>query len=632
MRMRIRTGLLAVCLLTPFLMPPPFAQAATHVEVAVDQLNVRSGPDATTQIVGMIAKSMRLPIVQEQKDWTQVKLANGTAGWINNKYVKKLDIPQIKYVKSNVGMLNVRAEPNATAQILQIIDQNGVFLQLKKQGDWAQIKLSDKASGWVNARYLSETSAPAPKPAATPVPTPSSSVPTTPAATPASTSAIPTSSTPTPTPVPAAPEWPNGSFDGHSAGTIVLTEGHEVYTAPDFLATVIGQLDAGTTVSYYGYADGWYSIYYNGTYSYLYNPVAQENAMQGNFAIENVQQDSSEQNNSTIDSAAPPQPDVSPETATLDTASPAASIRVKNADTNLRSGPGTTYPVVGIVQPGQVFPIVQEEGDWYLIRRPDNTTAYIAGWIVEKIAPVGSAGSTGSTGGLSPNGSGTAPIGYNQGMVGNESVYIYHTHNRESWRNVARNTQGSSVDDPEINITLVGKRLGELLNGKGIAAMVNQDDFAQKLAEQKKSYAMSYTESYKAVMAAASASPNLKYIFDIHRDSDEPRSKVAITLNGKTYSRILFVIGTANPTYQENKKLAEILHARLEAAYPGLSRGVILKGTNEGNGVYNQSVSQGSLLLEFGGTNNTLEECYNTAEAFADVFVNYMLESQVALK
>lgn len=39
-----------------------------------------------------------------------------------------------------------------------------VYLQTKKQGDWAQIKLSDKVSGWVNARFLTETSAPAPKP------------------------------------------------------------------------------------------------------------------------------------------------------------------------------------------------------------------------------------------------------------------------------------------------------------------------------------------------------------------------------------------------------------------------------------------------------------------------------------
>ena len=83
---------------------------------------------------------------------------------------------------------------------------------------------------------------------------------------------------------------------------------------------------------------------------------------------------------------------------------------------------------------------------------------------------------------------------------------------------------------------------------------------------------------------------------------------------------MLFVIGTANPNHLANKKLAEELHARLEVSYPGLSRGIILKGSNQGNGVYNQSISEGALLLEFGGTNNTLEECYNTAEAFADVF------------
>ncbi|WP_198430850.1 stage II sporulation protein P, partial [Rhodococcus rhodochrous] len=168
---------------------------------------------------------------------------------------------------------------------------------------------------------------------------------------------------------------------------------------------------------------------------------------------------------------------------------------------------------------------MQTAGDWYVIRRGDNTTAYIAGWVVDRIQP----------GGQPANGTNGLGVGYNHGMVGNETVYIYHTHNRESWRNVARNTQGSSVDDPEINITLVGKRLGELLQTRGIPTMVNRDDFAQKLAEQKKSYSLSYSESYKAVSAAAATSPYLKYIFDIHRDSDEPRSKVAITLNGKTY-------------------------------------------------------------------------------------------------
>ncbi|PPA93668.1 stage II sporulation protein P [Brevibacillus laterosporus] len=575
MFLRIHTILIAVCFLL-LLMPQSFAQAATHVEVTVDQLNIRSAPGTTNQIVGTITKASRLPILTEKNGWIQVKLANGKQGWVLNKYVKKLEIPQVKYVKSNVDMLNVRAEPNTTAQILQIIDQNGVFLQMKKQGDWAQIKLSDNVSGWVNARFLTETAAPTPKPIPNPVPV----------------------STPVPSltsPEPVVPLPPFVTENGQVAGTIVLSESYDVYVEPNVLSTVIGQLPVNTTINHYGYTNDWYKISFNGTDAYIFKPVAQEGAVQG-------------------------QPSDIPGAPTPNTGQAEAMIRVKNSDTNLRSGPGTNYSVVGNVQPGEVYPIVQNEGDWYVIRLADNSTAYIASWIVDSVQQ-----STTQPANV-PNAE------YNTGMIGNETVYIYHTHNRESWRNVARNTSGSSVDDPQINITLVGKRLGELLQAHGIQAMVNQDDFAKKLAEQKKSYSLSYAESYKAVSAAAAMNPSLQYIFDIHRDSDEPRSKVALTLHDKTYSRILFVIGTAHPNYLQNKKLAENLHARLEASYPGLSRGIILKGKNQGNGVYNQSISEGSLLLEFGGTNNTLEECYNTAEAFANVLVNYMLESQIAVK
>lgn len=551
-------------------MPQSVARAATHVEVTVDQLNIRSAPGTSNQIVQTIAKTTRLPILTQQKEWIQVKLSNGKTGWVLNKYVKMIDIPQVKYVKSTVDMLNVRAEPNATAQILQVIDQNGVFLRVKKQGDWSQIKLSDKTSGWIKTRFLTETQAPV----STPRPTPT-----------------------TPVTPPKPPASGNGQPTGTIGGTLILPEGYEVYVEPNILGTVIGQLNSGSVITHYGYANGWYKISFNGAFAYIFKPIVQEESGQG-------------------------QPtDLPGDIPAIGQAEP--SIKVKNPDTNLRGGPGMNFAVVGNVQPGQVYPIVQTEGDWYLIRLPDQSTAYIASWVVDRVQPT-----TGQPVDIG-TGSGT---GYNSGMVGNEKIYIYHTHNRESWRNVAKNTKGSSVDDPVTNITLVGKRLGELLQSNGIQTMVNQDDFAQKLAEQKKSYSLSYTESYKAVSAAATTSPSLQYFFDIHRDSDEPRSKVALTLNGKTYSRILFVIGTANPTYLENKKLAENLHARLEALYPGLSRGIILKGTNEGNGVYNQSISMGSLLLEFGGTNNTLEECYNTAEAFAGVFINYLLESQIALK
>ncbi|WP_228728277.1 SH3 domain-containing protein [Brevibacillus composti] len=133
-------------------------------------------------------------------------------------------------------------------------------------------------------------------------------------------------------------------------------------------------------------------------------------------------------------------------------------IRVKNPDTNLRSDPKTNYPVVGIVQPGHMFPIVQTEGDWYLIQFPDQSFAYIASWIVDRVLPDGS---------QMLGGADSLGIDWGHGMTGSETVYIYHTHNRESWRNVASHTNGNSVDDPAMRLETAypGLSRGIILKG-----------------------------------------------------------------------------------------------------------------------------------------------------------------------
>ncbi|TVX96854.1 stage II sporulation protein P [Cohnella terricola] len=264
--------------------------------------------------------------------------------------------------------------------------------------------------------------------------------------------------------------------------------------------------------------------------------------------------------------------------------------------TNLRSGPGLEYEIVGKASPGDSFPIIGAEADWHLISLPTGDRAYVANWVVKTDRDE---------------------------QDSNLKVYIYHTHNRESWANVARNTKGSSVDDPVVNITMVGKHLGDQLQKKGILTLVGNDDFNEKLKLQNLSYSLSYSESRKAVTKAMKANPSLSYFFDIHRDANVPRKTTTVTIKGKAYARILFVIGTAHPNHAANKKLAEELNTRLNKKYPGLSRGVISKSVHQGNGEYNQSLSPGSLLLEVGGVNNTLEESKLAAEAFADVFSEY---------
>ncbi|XID92960.1 stage II sporulation protein P [Paenibacillaceae bacterium WGS1546] len=345
-------------------------------------------------------------------------------------------------------------------------------------------------------------------------------------------------------------------------------------------------------------------------------------------------------------------------------AEPIKGTVVKFSDvTNLRSGPGLEYEILGKAKPGESYPVVGLDGEWLLVPLTEEQTAYVAGWVVETAAPsvvhFVDVTNLRSGPGLEHEIVGKAQAGESIPIAGGAGewyeieldngdaayvaswvvetdldrrsppeVYIYHTHNRESWKGVARHTKGSSVDDPSVNITLVGKHLGEKLQERGIPSLVEQTDFTERLKEKKLGFGSSYSESRKAVVKAQETYPSLAYFFDIHRDANVSRKNITVDIGGKAHAKVLFVIGTAHPNHAKNKKLANELSERLNKKYPGISRGVIAKSAHQGNGEYNQSLSPGSLLLEIGSENSTLEESLRTAEAIADVFSDYLQSIQ----
>jgi len=206
------------------------------------------------------------------------------------------------------------------------------------------------------------------------------------------------------------------------------------------------------------------------------------------------------------------------------------------------------------------------------------------------------------------------------------TVFVYTSHNRESWISETKYV-GTSLDHPTRNISLVSQHLSEALKDRGVGAEVSTDDIYQKLLDKKMNYALSYAESLQVVKTAMQENRELKYFFDLHRDT-APREQTTATIKGKKYARILFVIGKRNKNHQKNEAFATDLHKLLEEMYPELSRGVMEKGDKSDHGEYNQSISPGSLLIEIGGTENTLEECLNTAEALADVFASYYFKAE----
>lgn len=207
---------------------------------------------------------------------------------------------------------------------------------------------------------------------------------------------------------------------------------------------------------------------------------------------------------------------------------------------------------------------------------------------------------------------------------GAKIAFIYHSHNRESWFPELKD----AVKDPNSstkNITLVGKRLANQLEELGIGALHSDTDYPTAVADYK--WALSYKYSMKTVKEALASTKSLKFVFDIHRDSQK-RKYTTTEIGGKSYAQVYFIIGHKNPNWKKNEAFATQIHERLEKEYPGLSRGIWGKTAATGNGEYNQSLAEDSVLIEVGGVDNTLEESYRTADVLAKVIAEIYWDAE----
>lgn len=211
---------------------------------------------------------------------------------------------------------------------------------------------------------------------------------------------------------------------------------------------------------------------------------------------------------------------------------------------------------------------------------------------------------------------------------GKKVVYIYHTHTQESYLPALKGvTNPNFAHHPTVNVTKVGKKLGEELEKRGIGAVVDTTDFISKLLKSNMEYYQAYDMSRKTVVEAMANNRDVQYLIDIHRDSRR-RNDTTVTINGVDYARVSFIIGGENAKYERNLQLVTKLHELLEKKYPGLSRGTFEKKGVGTNGKFNQDLSENAILIEFGGVDNTFQELYRTVSAVADVFSEYYWQAE----
>lgn len=206
----------------------------------------------------------------------------------------------------------------------------------------------------------------------------------------------------------------------------------------------------------------------------------------------------------------------------------------------------------------------------------------------------------------------------NPTVVTDPVVYIYNTHQLEGYSNA--NFEEYNITP---NVLMASYLLKEKLNKVGIPTIVETSNISDFLNLNNWDYSRSYQASKFFITDTLNQYPNLKLLIDLHRDAI-PASASTTVIDGKSYAKVLFVVGMEHENANANLELANLLSNKIKEKYPTLSRGVMKKEGPGVNGIYNQNLSPNSVLIECGGTDNSIEEVMNTLEALVVVIKEYL--------
>lgn len=193
---------------------------------------------------------------------------------------------------------------------------------------------------------------------------------------------------------------------------------------------------------------------------------------------------------------------------------------------------------------------------------------------------------------------------------GSPMVLIYHTHTCEAYAGV------TSSDDPSLSVVAVGDAIAEELKAAGIGVIHDTT------IHDSPNYNGCYDRSCATVQKNLAQYPSIQVTLDIHRDSmttkDGIRYKPTAIVNGKRAAQVMIISGCDDgtldfPNWAENLKLA----VRLQSGgtqFPKLMRPLDFIDRR-----YNEELTKGSLLCEFGTEVNTLDEAVYSGHLFGQV-------------
>lgn len=173
-------------------------------------------------------------------------------------------------------------------------------------------------------------------------------------------------------------------------------------------------------------------------------------------------------------------------------------------------------------------------------------------------------------------------------VVKDKKIHIYNTH------------QGEEYDG--YNVVLGANYLKDCLSSQGYQCDVESNDFEGYKAVHNIAYNKSYSVSKMYLEQSIQSNGGYDLIIDFHRDSIS-KELSTINHNGKSYAKIMFVVGKSSGKFDAVNQLSQQLSDIANSIVPKISRGVYVKQSH-----YNQGTSDNMVLIEVGAQSNTKEE------------------------
>lgn len=152
---------------------PDRRPASRTISILVNGLRVHVAPMATSAVIGSVSRGERPVVLARRNGWVQVRLSNGSVGWVSAAYTSPGDrtvgrpglrrtVPAstAAATMSTVRVAtNVRAGPSLVSAIVTVIPPGGAFRILGWARGWARVRTAGGTAGWVSGIALGRTGA-----------------------------------------------------------------------------------------------------------------------------------------------------------------------------------------------------------------------------------------------------------------------------------------------------------------------------------------------------------------------------------------------------------------------------------------------------------------------------------------